>query len=132
MRRLPASAAALLLLAGCSPHKDIEVAESGITAFQQKLNAQEFDAIYAAVASELKGATTRAAHNRLLVAIHRKLGNFQSGSSLAWNDNVSIGSQLLTINLPANMTAARRMRASSTASPGTRRCWPTSTSIRTP
>jgi hypothetical protein len=101
MRRILAGLACLGVLAACSPAADMPLGEAGITDFHQKLNAQDFDGIYGVTSSEFKGASSRAEFVPLLAAIHRKLGAFQSGSLVGWNDSMMTSGHMLTINYAA-------------------------------
>ncbi len=88
-------------LSGCSVANDTPLAEAGVTEFHRKLDAGQFDAIYAGSAQELKASATQTEMNQLLSAIHRKLGNFVSGSSKGWNDSVTTNGHFLTLNYAA-------------------------------
>jgi hypothetical protein len=101
MRGLVAALLAAIALAGCSPMKDVPAAETAIAVFHQNLNNQAFDAIYVGAGPELGRRTSQADFVRLLSAINRKLGNFQSGSANGWNDNVTPGGHYLTISYAA-------------------------------
>jgi hypothetical protein len=98
MRKM-AAVMACGLLAGCSMNKDIFAADAGISKFHQDLNAARFDEIYTESGAEL--STTQAALIQFLSAVHRKLGNFQSGSSTSWNDNVTTTGHFVTIGYSA-------------------------------
>lgn len=98
MRKLLAGLACLGVLAACAPGADLPLGEASIVSFHQKLNAQDFDGIYAATSPEFKGASSRADFVPVLAAIHRKLGAFQSGSSAGWNDSMMTSGHMLTIN----------------------------------
>lgn len=101
MRGWIAALLAAGMLAACSPMQDISGADAQIAAFHKALNAQDFATIYAQSAPEMKAATTPDAHTKLMSAIHRKLGNFQSGADTSWNDNVATGGHFLTIGYAA-------------------------------
>ena len=101
MRNLVFAVGGLALLAGCSVNKDISHAMDGIAIFHRQLNAGQFDTIYAEADSQFKAGTAQADMVQLLSAIHRKLGDFQSGSQTGWNDNVNTGGHFLTIGYTA-------------------------------
>lgn len=88
---------AALVLAACSPTKDIAQADTAIADFHKHMNAADFDGIYAGASPDMKQSTTPDALDKLLEAVHRKLGDFRSGSTSRWNDNVATGGHFLTI-----------------------------------
>lgn len=102
MHRFIAALAAAALLAGCSMGQDMSTVQAGITAFHQQMNAQAFDKIYQASSADMKGASDQAGLVKLLSAVHRKLGDFQSGSAVGWNDNVATGGHFVTVHYAAN------------------------------
>ena len=95
------AAVGLLYLVGCSPTQDLATATAGITTFHQKLDAQDFDGIYEATDPMFKAASPQASFVPLLSAIHRKLGNFQSGAVAGWNDNVTTNGHFISLNYTA-------------------------------
>jgi hypothetical protein len=101
MFRVFTAAAALSLLSACSPSSDVPLAQAGVASFHQQLNGQRFDAIYAGSGKDFKGATTQADFVQLLAAIHRKLGNFQSGASGSWNDSALTSGHFVTLSYSA-------------------------------
>ncbi|MEQ7873896.1 DUF3887 domain-containing protein [Sphingomonas sp. ASV193] len=90
--------ASLLFVAACSPRADMAAGEKGVEAFHAALNAGKFDQIYASSDAEMKASTTTDAMRKLLDAIHRKLGNFESGKTVGWNDNSTTNGHFLTLN----------------------------------
>ncbi|WP_198351175.1 DUF4019 domain-containing protein [Flavisphingomonas formosensis] len=90
--------AGMFVLAGCSAGKDLPLAEQGVTDFHKKLDAGQFDALYAAAGDDLKRSATAATWDQLLAAVHRKLGAFKSGSSAGWNDNFTPSGHFLYLN----------------------------------
>ena len=92
---------AAALLGGCSAGTDIPQVEAGIAVFHKALNAQQYDAIYTSSSPEMKAATSQASLVQLLSAIHRKLGNFQSGSTVGWTDNVNTNGHFVSIRYSA-------------------------------
>jgi hypothetical protein len=95
------AAAAAALVAGCSPLQDAKSADAAIADFHQKLDATDFAGIYGGSSPELKTAAGEDKMVALFAAVHRKLGNFQSGKDVGWNDNVNTGGHFLTINYAA-------------------------------
>jgi len=93
--------AAISLLAGCNAAADTKAGEAGVASFHTSLNAGKFDQIYADTDPEFKSITTKADFTKLLTALHTKLGNFQSGKTIGWNDNATTGGHYLTLNTEA-------------------------------
>jgi hypothetical protein len=88
-------------LIGCSPGKDVPIAEKAIDQFHERLNAGDLDAVYETSGNQMKTAATKDFLSQFLAAVHRKLGNFQSGKTAGWNDQVMTGGHTLTINYSA-------------------------------
>ncbi len=105
MQKMLAAIGALALLGGCSVANDIPRVESSIAIFHRELNAQQYDLIYTNAGPAMKAATTQADLVQLLSAIHRKLGAFQSGSSVGWNDDVNTNGHFVTVNYSAKYAA---------------------------
>jgi hypothetical protein len=70
------------------------------------LNAEEFAAIYADSGPDMKKASTQADMVALFAAIHRKLGNFQSGAVGSWYDNSTTKGDVVTITYDAKYERA--------------------------
>jgi hypothetical protein len=101
MRRAIVGMTVAMLLAGCSMGQDVSTTEKAIGAFHAQINAGQFDAVYAASADEMKKATSQVVFDRMMAAIHHKLGAFKSGKSLGWNDNLTTNGHMLTLNYAA-------------------------------
>jgi hypothetical protein len=93
--------ALLAPLASCNAAEDTKAGEAAIVTFHNALNAANFDQIYTDTDPEFKSVTTRQDFNKVLAAIHKKLGNFQSGKTVGWNDNATTGGHYLTLNAEA-------------------------------
>jgi hypothetical protein len=102
MRNLMALLAVTFALTGCSMGADISAAEANIPSFHENLDAGKFGIIYETSSSDFKRATTEAALTQLLSAVHRKLGQFQSGKAEGWNDNVTTSGHFVTVNYAAH------------------------------
>lgn len=101
MKRIWVVLAAIPLLAGCNAAEDTKAGEAGIASFHASLNAGKFDKIYSDTDAEFKSITTRDDFTKVLTAIHAKMGNFQSGKTVGWNDNATTGGHYLTLNTEA-------------------------------
>lgn len=101
MKRLSIAIALGLLLAACSFSADTKSAEQAVVQFHAALNGGRFDDIYTATGPDFKGVTTREDFSKLLGAIHTKLGNFQSGKTVGWNDNANTAGHYVTLSREA-------------------------------
>jgi hypothetical protein len=99
--RLGAVTTMALMVAGCSAGNDVPVAQQAITIFHHQLDAGQFAAIYNGSSADMKSASGGGDLTQLLAAVHRKLGAFQSGSAIGWNDNYGTGGHFVTINYSA-------------------------------
>ena len=87
----------LIVLSGCSAKEDIAKAEAAIADFHDKMNNADFDSIYTGAGPQMQSASTQVDLVKLLTAIHRKLGAFQSGKTAGWNVNVTTGGEFVTL-----------------------------------
>jgi hypothetical protein len=100
MKRLLIVSAALSLSA-CNAVADTKAAEQGVVSFHEELNSGQFDQIYTSAGPDFKAVSTREDFTKLLAAVHRKLGNFQSGKTGNWNDNATTGGHFVTLQRTA-------------------------------
>jgi hypothetical protein len=77
-------AAVLCLTSACNPAKNKALAESAVVNFHSQLDAGKFHDIYGTSSDRFKKATTEEEWNKLLGAIHRKLGNVKSSGLTNW------------------------------------------------
>jgi hypothetical protein len=87
-----------LALAGCSPAKDGTNVAAQITAFHQKLDQGQSEAIYESAGPEFQSAKPKADLIRFLDAIHRKLGPLKSTQQQGWQDNVNGAGHIYVAN----------------------------------
>jgi hypothetical protein len=92
-----AAVALVASLSACSIGKDLPLTTTAITTFHQQLNAGDSAGIYTASSADLKGVSTQDDFTKLLDAVHRKLGNFQSGSMTNWRDNFVTSGHFISI-----------------------------------
>jgi hypothetical protein len=93
--------AGVLLLGGCSMKEDMAAGDKAVAAFHQALDAGRFQQIWAQSAADMKATTAQDRLVALLDTAHRNLGRFKSGSQIGFNDNVSTGGHMLTVNYQA-------------------------------
>ena len=102
---------ALLSLGACSPGRDVPVAEKAVATFHAQLNANRFDAVYAGAAPEFRSATSGPVLTRLLSTVHRKLGDFRTGKTMGWNDNVSTSGHIVSLRYAASYARGPAMES---------------------
>jgi Protein of unknown function (DUF4019) len=78
-------AAALLLCSCGSTMKNIALAKEAVSQFHSQLDAEQYEALYAASDEKLHTATTQADFTKLLEAVHRKLGTVGRSNLQNWN-----------------------------------------------
>jgi hypothetical protein len=96
----------LSLIAGCSARGNLTAAQAGVSTFHQMLNAGQSDVIYADSGPDMKKASKQADMAQLFAAVHRKLGNFQSGALVGWYDNALLSGDYVTVTYRAKYDRA--------------------------
>jgi len=97
MRVLLLAMAVCIGLAGCSSKEDIAKAEAAVDQFHKELNASEFDKIYDESSDGMKANASQEKLTKLLSAVHRKLGAFQSGKSTGWKVTAGTSGTIVTL-----------------------------------
>lgn len=98
-RLLVASAAsAVALVAGCSAAVDRRPAEDAVRTFHARLDAGQYDAIYAEAARDLREGASREAVVGQLAAVHARLGVTRTWQPLGWHLKFGMKSALLTLD----------------------------------
>jgi hypothetical protein len=70
----------LVLIIGCSAQKDIGAASAAVVQFHQRLDNQDYLAIYNGADQRFRGASKQDDFVALMTAIHNKLGTVQQAS----------------------------------------------------
>jgi hypothetical protein len=89
---------AALATAACAPTVDRQPAEDAVRAFHARLDAGQFDAIYADASDDFKSAVERESFLALLAAVHRQLGATQSAHEKGWSLKFRMSSARLTLD----------------------------------
>jgi hypothetical protein len=87
----------VLALLGCSAQADIAASERAVEEFRALLAAQQHEKIYSGSSSELKQSVSQADLDKLLDAIHRKLGKVSAAQPTAWHVNVNTAGTFVTL-----------------------------------
>jgi hypothetical protein len=100
-KRFAAIALVTSALSACSVGTDLPLAQAAIVTFHQHLNAGDYASIYVNSSVDMKTASTQVDLVKLLDAIHRKLGAYQSGTTTNWRDNLTTGGHFVSIMVTA-------------------------------
>ena len=87
----------VLAILGCSAKADIAASERAVEEFRALLAAQQYEKIYSGSSSELKQSVSQADLDKLLDAIHRKLGKVSAAQPNAWHVNVNTAGTFVTL-----------------------------------
>jgi hypothetical protein len=98
MRKALLPATVFMLVASCSAREDVPKAEAAVGELHQKLNSANFDAIYGDGGPEMKKAMSHDDFVKFVSAVHRNLGDLQSGKTSGWKDTVATGGHFVTLN----------------------------------
>jgi hypothetical protein len=80
-----------LFLGGCNAVGDTKAAEDSVAAFHDAFNNGRFDSIYTAADAHYRSIGTMAQSTEFLAGVRAKMGRFQSGKTVGWNDKVNPG-----------------------------------------
>jgi Prokaryotic membrane lipoprotein lipid attachment site len=97
MKRYVLTIALALLLTGCNPPGDTKTAEEAVASFHDAFNNGRFDSIYTSADAHYRSIGTMAQSTEFLTGVRARLGRFQSGKTVGWNDEVKPGSHLVTL-----------------------------------
>lgn len=90
--------AAALTLADCNPAANTAAAEAGVTDFHSAMEAGRYAAIYDASAADMKSSISRDDFIKLLGGFHEKLGQYRSGKTIGWHDNVGTSGHYVALS----------------------------------
>jgi len=96
MRKSAWILAGAVALAGCSIGQDVPLAEAEATNFHKLLDAGKFDAIWQGASADLT-SSPKANFEKLLDAVHRKLGAFKGAQQQGWNDQATTSGHFITL-----------------------------------
>lgn len=97
--RMLLALAAPVVLASCGIQQAVGDAAKEITTFHSELDGQEYDMIWANAAPELHSAATNEQFEKLLEAIHRKLGNVKQSSQVGWKENATTNGTFVEVQM---------------------------------
>ena len=88
-----------LLLASCGMKEAMDKADTEIAEFHGHFDREEYDAIWKTTSGEFRKATSKQDFERLLVAIHTKLGTVKESSQQGWQANTNNGVSTVVIGM---------------------------------
>ncbi|MCJ1959539.1 DUF4019 domain-containing protein [Novosphingobium mangrovi (ex Hu et al. 2023)] len=94
--RLLVPFAAAAMLGGCGIKESFEKADAVIARFHGDLDAANYTRIWTRADPELRSASDKAAFEKLLGAVHTKLGAVKETKQVGWNTNASTSGTYLT------------------------------------
>ena len=100
-----ATASGLAGLSGCTSSVDRRPAEAAVQAFHARLDAGQYDAIYAEAADDLRAGASRQAVADQLAAVHARLGATRTWQPLRWHLSFGMKSALLTMDYATTYAA---------------------------
>lgn len=94
--RLLVPFAAAAMLGGCGIKESFEKADVAIASFHADLDAGKFDKIWTSADPDLRKATRKGDFEKLLKAVHTKLGAVKTTRQVGWNTNATTSGTFLT------------------------------------
>lgn len=86
-----------LLLAACSPGKDLASGRSAVAQIHAEYSRGGYASIWEAGAPQLKASIDRSRFVRLLTAFHDRLGGVKADKPAGWRETVGTTGKLLTL-----------------------------------
>jgi hypothetical protein len=97
--RYLAPIAAVAMLAGCGLKEKFKDADGQVARFHQALDAGEYWAIWDMTGPRFRAETKQADFQKVLEAVHRKLGKVKSTQQVGWNANASTSGSTLVLTM---------------------------------
>lgn len=98
MFRTALAASFAILLASCGVKQSMEDATAEIAQFHTRYGKENYKAIWASTSDEFRKITTQDQFQRLLTAIHAKLGAVKETKQQGWQANTNNGVSTVVIN----------------------------------
>ncbi|MCJ2181367.1 DUF4019 domain-containing protein [Novosphingobium sp. 1949] len=86
-------------LGGCGIKESFEKADVAIGQFHRELDAGAIGRIWTTADPDLRQATSQADFEKLLGAVHAKLGKVRTTKQVGWNTNATTGGTFLTATM---------------------------------
>ena len=99
MTRYLAPIAAVAMLAGCGLKEQFKDADRDVARFHAALDAGNYDGIWGMTGPTFRAATKRAEFQKVLEAVHRKLGKVRNSKQTGWNANAGTSGRTLVVTM---------------------------------
>lgn len=99
LARLLVPFAVAATLSGCGIKESFEKVDGEIAGFHRDLDADKLTHIWTTADPEMRKAVQRAEFDRLLSAVHTKLGKVKQTKQVGWNTNATTGGTYLTATM---------------------------------
>jgi len=97
-RHLAPIVAAFLACAACNFSQDMSGSAAAVTQFHSRFNSENYPAIYAGAAADLRASTPEKDFTDLLAAVRRKLGIERKTASTGFFVNATTGGTVIRLN----------------------------------
>jgi len=99
MSRYLAPIVAVAMLGGCGLKESFKDAEAAVARFHAALDAEQWQAIWNMTAPQMRQQTKQADFQRIVEAVHRKLGKVRQTKQVGWNANAGTSGSTLTLTM---------------------------------
>lgn len=87
------------MLTGCGLKESFKDADAAVARFHAALDAEQWQAIWKTTDPQMRQQTKQADFQRILEAVHRKLGKVRQTKQVGWNANASTSGSTLTLTM---------------------------------
>lgn len=87
------------MLTGCGLKGSFKDADAAVARFHAALDAEQWQAIWNTTDPSFRQQTKQATFQRILEAVHRKLGKVRQTKQVGWNANASTSGSTLTLTM---------------------------------
>ena len=91
--------AIFLALGACSAPASVAETAPKVAAFHQRLDAEDYAAIWSETSDDMRKATTQADMDKVFAAVHRKLGKVVSTNQVGWRNNMTTGGNFVSVQM---------------------------------
>lgn len=97
--RMVAVLGASALLASCHAQQSVDDATAQVQVFHTELDAGQYDAIWMNASPDFRKVAKRADLEKLLAAIHKKLGAVKQSKQTGWKTNATTDGTFVTLQM---------------------------------
>jgi hypothetical protein len=99
MSRYLAPIVAVAMLGGCGMKESFKDADAAVARFHAALDAEQWQAIWDVTAPQFRQQSKQADLQRILEAVHRKLGKVRQTKQVGWNANAGTAGSMVTLTM---------------------------------